>query len=46
MELALGDGAARASAEASAFAGDYSEQTEVDGLALTIGLRRAERPRG
>ncbi len=31
----LGDGAS-----ASAAALDYSEQTEIDGLALTIGLRR------
>jgi isoleucyl-tRNA synthetase len=38
VELELGDGASAASA---AGAMDYSEQTEIDDLALTIGLRRS-----
>jgi isoleucyl-tRNA synthetase len=36
IELQLGDGAS-----ASTAAIDYSEQTEIDGLALTIGLRKS-----
>jgi len=42
----LGDGASVAGAAVGAAMGamDYSEQTEIDGLALTIGLRRANKP--
>ena len=36
IELELGDGAS-----AMTTATDYSEQTEIDGLALTIGLRKS-----
>jgi hypothetical protein len=35
----LGDGAGVAGAAMGAM--DYSEQTEIDGLALTIGLRKS-----
>jgi isoleucyl-tRNA synthetase len=40
VELALGERVAAAAAGAAA---SYSEQTEIDGMALTISLRRAQR---
>ena len=41
LELDLGDRAAQESASM-----DYSEQTEIDGLELAIGVRRAASPGG